>query len=188
MTLCTTCTKANRTCPVYPMETETCVEYQGGNMRRIVAIDPGIGGSVAVLAPDGELLAQIPMPTMKVGKANRVNAAALAHWIRQHMPDHAFIEQVGAMPGQGVASMFNFGHSAGVVAGVVAGLLIPITYVTPKAWKKSTGLIGQDKDAARARAIQLYPHVRALDLKGKGQALADAILIGRHGLGLEGAA
>ena len=39
----------------------------------------------------------------------------------------------------------------------------------------------KDKDAARTRAIQLWPAWRDLDLKGKGQALADAALIARFG-------
>lgn len=55
------------------------------------------------------------------------------------------------------------------------------TLLTPVAWKKGAGLIGTDKDAARSRAIQLYPALRALDTKARGQALADAILIARHG-------
>src|SRR5690606_14340133 len=90
--------------------------------------------------------------------------------------------QVGAMPGQGVSSMFTFGHAAGVVEGLIQGLGIPYTLVTPQAWKRRAGLIGSDKDAARSRAIQLYPGVRVLDLKEKGQAVADAMLIARYGL------
>jgi crossover junction endodeoxyribonuclease RuvC len=80
--------------------------------------------------------------------------------------------------------MFSFGHAAGIIEGVVVALGIPITLVPPAAWKKALGLTGKDKDAARARAIQLYPGIPDLDLKGKGQALADAILIGRHGAGI----
>ena len=86
------------------------------------------------------------------------------------------------MPGQGVSSTFTFGHSAGVVEGVVAGAGIPLTLISPQSWKKHAGLIGKDKDAARSRAIQLFPSLRILDLKGKGQAIADALLISRLGL------
>ncbi len=77
--------------------------------------------------------------------------------------------------GQGTASMFTFGHATGVAEGSSEGLNIPYTLVTPQAWKKSAGLIGSDKDAARSRAIQLYPELRALDAKAKGQAIADAL-------------
>lgn len=158
----------------------------------IIGIDPGCTGALAILNDDGELVDTLLMPTIKVGTKNRVNGAAVAAWLQGHRIDHAlepwnaFLEQVGAMPGQGVSSMFTFGHAAGLVEGVVTGAGIPLTLVTPQAWKKKAGLIGQDKDAARSRAIQLYPGCRLLDLKGKGQALADAILIARHGIWLAG--
>jgi crossover junction endodeoxyribonuclease RuvC len=84
------------------------------------------------------------------------------------------------MPKQGVASSFNFGHNVGTIMGVLGALYIPHTLVTPQAWKKAAGLIGTDKDAARARALQLWPTWRDLDKKAKGQALADAALIARY--------
>jgi len=147
---------------------------------RVIGVDPGASGAI-VLLEDGVPIEWTLMPTMKVGSATRVNAAALAKWFEDSHAEHAFIEQVGAMPGQGVTSMFNFGHSCGTVMGVVAALVIPHTMVTPQAWKKAAGLIGMDKDAARARAIQLWPDWRELDKKGAGQALADAALIARYG-------
>jgi crossover junction endodeoxyribonuclease RuvC len=150
----------------------------------IISIDPGISGCIAVLNEiDGSLIDYLHTPTIKAGKRNRVNAAALAGFLQQYKgASHCYIEKVGAMPGQGVASMFSFGHSAGLVEGVVAALGVPMTLVTPQAWKKHHGLIGKDKDAARTRAIQLLPECRALDTKAKGQALGDAILLGRYGM------
>lgn len=147
---------------------------------RIVGIDPGISGAI-VLLEDHEPTEWIEMPSMTVGKANRVNASALADFLASCEPHHVFVEQVGAMPGQGVVSMFNFGHSCGVVMGVLAAMGMSHTLVTPQAWKKAAGLIGTDKDAARSRAIQLWPKWRDLDKKGAGQALADAALIARYG-------
>lgn len=158
----------------------------------IIGIDPGCSGALVLLRDDGEIVDTLLMPTIKVGTKSRVNGAAVAAWLRDAKERsgvrglHAYLEQVGAMPGQGTASMFTFGHAAGLVEGVITGAGIPLTLVTPQAWKKKAGLIGQDKDAARSRAIQLYPGCRLLDLKGKGQALADAILIARHGIGLAG--
>lgn len=145
----------------------------------IIGIDPGCSGAIAVLDENGGHIAHMLMPTMKVGKGNRVNGAALAAFLREHVECHAYLEKVGAMPGQGVTSTFTFGHAAGVAEGILQGLGIPYTLVTPQSWKKTAGLIGKDKDAARTRAIQLYPELRVLDLKGKGQAVADAILIAR---------
>ena len=154
-------------------------------MTAVLGIDPGCSGSLVLITDQGGYIDHLAMPTIKVGTKSRVNGAAVAAWIRQHGITHAYLEQVGAMPGQGTASMFTFGHAAGVVEGILQGLNIPYTLVTPQAWKKSAGLIGSDKDAARSRAIQLYPALRALDAKAKGQAIADAILIARHGIGIK---
>ena len=148
-----------------------------------IGIDPGCSGAIVILSNDLTYWHHIPMPVVKVGTKSRVNGAAVRAFILDGLRDghaRAYIEQVGAMPGQGVSSMFTFGHAAGVVEGIIQGLGIPYTLVTPQAWKKQAGLIGQDKDAARSRAIQLYPELRALDSKGKGQALADAILIAHY--------
>jgi len=149
---------------------------------RVLGIDPGASGAI-VLLEDGQPIEWTEMPTTKIGTATRVNPAALTDFIASCCCTHVYIEQVHAMPGNGSASMFNFGHSCGTVMGVVGALGLPFTMVTPQFWKKTAGLIGTDKDAARARAIQLWPKWRDLDKKGKGQALADAALIARHGHG-----
>lgn len=149
--------------------------------RYAIGIDPGCSGAIVILDAQGTPIEWGPMPVLKVGSNTRVNAAALASMLADYDAGHAFVEQVGAMPGQGVTSMFSFGHAAGVVMGVLGALAITTTLVTPQTWKKRAGLIGTDKDAARSRAIQLWPHWRDLDKKGKGQALADAALIARHG-------
>lgn len=154
-------------------------------MTAILGIDPGCSGALVLVTEQGGYIDHLPMPTIKVGTKSRVNGAAVAAWVRQYGIAHAYLEQVGAMPGQGTASMFTFGHAAGVAEGILQGLSIPYTLVTPQAWKKSAGLIGSDKDAARSRAIQLYPELRALDAKAKGQAIADALLIARFGIGVK---
>ncbi|CFQ87868.1 MULTISPECIES: hypothetical protein [Yersinia] len=153
--------------------------------KLFVGIDPGCSGAISVINEHGAYINHLSMPTIKVGSKVRVNGAQVATFLLQYrdLIAHSYLEQVGAMPGQGVSSMFTFGHAAGVVEGILQGLFIPYTLVTPQAWKKSTGLIGSDKDAARSRAIQLYPTLRILDQKAKGQAVADALLIARHGMG-----
>jgi crossover junction endodeoxyribonuclease RuvC len=147
-----------------------------------IGIDPGCSGALVVLAPDGTYMAGVLMPTFKTGKSSRVNGAALGAFLRDYrIGAHAYLESVHAMPKQGVTSVFTFGHAAGVVEGLLQGIGIPYTLVQPTAWKRRAGLIGQDKDAARSRAIQLWPRWRDLDLKGKGQAFADAALIAKFG-------
>lgn len=154
-------------------------------MTAVLGIDPGCSGALVLVTEQGGYIDHLAMPTIKVGAKSRVNGAAVAAWLRQYGIAHAYLEQVGAMPGQGTASMFTFGHAAGVAEGILQGLGVPYTLVTPQAWKKSAGLIGSDKDAARSRAIQLYPELRALDAKAKGQAIADALLIARFGIGVK---
>ena len=153
-------------------------------MRRI-GIDPGISGAIVVLE-DNTPVEWALMPTMKIGSQNRVNAVALAALLRgygqSYRDVHAYVEQVHAMPKQGVSSMFSFGHSCGVIAGVLGAFEIPVTYVTPHMWKMRAHLTNKDKDAARSLAIQMWPHWRELDKKGQGQALADAALLARYGL------
>jgi crossover junction endodeoxyribonuclease RuvC len=151
----------------------------------IVGIDPGCSGAIVVLqsAEHPTPIEWLRMPTTKVGGSTVVDGAQLARFLGNYDVGHAFVEKVHSMPGQGVASMFSFGMAAGVVLGALPALSIPYTLVTPEGWKKRAGLIGKDKDAARSRAIQLWPTWNALGTKGAGQAFADAALIARFGGG-----
>jgi len=148
-----------------------------------IGIDPGASGAIVIMDEHCTLIEWVPMPTVKVGSNTRVNGAELRALLENFDDGHAYLELTGAMPGQGVTSMFSFGHANGVVSGVLAAMHIATTLVTPQAWKKRAGLIGTDKDAARSRAIQLWPAWRDLAAKGKGQALADAALIAKFGGG-----
>lgn len=141
-------------------------------MSMVVGIDPGCSGALVLVGAMGGYIDHMNMPTIKVGTKSRVNGAAVAAWLRQYDIGHAYLEQVGAMPGQGTASMFTFGHAAGVVEGILQGIGIPYTLVTPQSWKKSAGLIGSDKDAARSRAIQLYPRLTQLSLVHRPPGIA----------------
>ncbi len=155
----------------------------------IIGIDPGVSGCIAILHDDYRYHSHLLIPTVKVGKNSRVSVAAASCFIEPIMSlgsCRAVIELVNGMPpigGRkiGGASAFTFGHAAGMIEGVIACLGIPYRLTPPAAWKREAGLIGTDKDAARSRAIQLYPGLRELDSKAKGQALADAILIARFG-------
>lgn len=152
-------------------------------MNYLIGIDPGCSGAIVILQSSAhpEPIEWMRMPTLKVGKSSRVDCAELARFLEDFDCGHAYIEHVHAMPGQGVASMFTFGHACGAVEGLCAAMGIPVTLVTPQRWKRNAGLIGTDKDAARSRAIQLWPRWGALAKKGEGQALADAALIARFG-------
>ena len=150
----------------------------------ILGIDPGNSGALVVLTERGAYVDSMIIPVVQTGKSNRVNGAAVAAFLAEYHIVHAYIEKVASMPKQGVSSTFTFGHAAGLVEGVVTGQMIPVTLLAPATWKKKAGLTGKPKDCARSRCVQLYPHVRVLDLKGKGGAVGDAILIARAGHGL----
>ena len=92
----------------------------------IIGIDPGISGSICFFE-DGKILDVIEMPTMNEGKKNKrqVNGAQIYNEITdrinklQKQDVRVVVEQVSAMPGQGVTSMFNFGQSFGLIKGTV---------------------------------------------------------------------
>ena len=147
-------------------------------MSIIIGVDPGLTGAISFFN-DGGLVDVIDMPIMAMGKKNQLNPYALTKALSEYTIRKAVIEKVGAMPGQGVASMFNFGMGYGVIQGVCAGLGIPIQLVTPQKWKKNAGLIGKDKDNARTLAQQMYPDASLSRKKDIGRA--DAILIARFG-------
>ena len=87
------------------------------------------------------------------------------------------VEQVNAMPGQGVTSMFNFGQTFGAIKGVCAALDLPIFFVRPSKWKKYFGLINSEKGASRTKAIEMFPYFSSNLSKKKDINKADAILI-----------
>jgi crossover junction endodeoxyribonuclease RuvC len=149
-----------------------------------VGIDPGISGAIVVLEDD-QPIEWFSMPTMMVGKANRVNpfdlSSRLEYLLRGRDEVTVYIENVGAMPGQGVTSMFSFGHSAGVAFGVAGALGHPVKFIAPGVWKKRASLTGSDKDAARSAAILRWPGWQVLSQKGRGQAYADAALLAVYG-------
>lgn len=151
-------------------------------------IDPGLGGALAVCV-GGELARVADMPTVYVGGGRvkrQVDPAGVAALIRQwraelgHDFEHAVVERVSSMPGQGVASMFSFGHSAGAVAGVLAALQIPVAFAAPQTWKRSYG-IGADKSSSRAKASESFPAHAAMWLRVKDDGRAEAALIALYG-------
>jgi crossover junction endodeoxyribonuclease RuvC len=146
---------------------------------KIIAVDVGAQGAVALCDPTG-LIAVHDMPVIEEvfgkTKRKRVDAGLLAELVRSlGQIDYAVIEKVGAMSGQGVTSMWTFGRAAGVVEGVLAGLQIPVRFVTPQQWKKAAGLKAKaSKDESRAMAVKLFPqHASKFARKrddGRGEA------------------
>ena len=149
----------------------------------IIGIDPGISGSICFFE-DGKILDVIEMPTMIDGKKSKrqVNGAQIYNEISKRVEDsekeiRVVIEQVSAMPGQGVTSMFNFGQSFGILKGICSAMQIPMFFIRPTKWKKYFNLINSQKDASRTRAIEIFPYFSSQLSKKKDSNKADAILI-----------
>ena len=151
----------------------------------IIAIDPGISGSICFYEK-GRITEILDMPTMTDGKKNKkqVNGSQVYNEINSRINSlvdkndiRVVIEQVSAMPGQGVTSMFNFGQSFGVLKGVCSAMQLPMYFVRPAKWKKYFNLINSEKDASRTKAIQIFPYISPQLSRKNDANKADAILI-----------
>ena len=150
----------------------------------IIGIDPGISGSICFFQ-DGKIIDVVEMPTMTEGKKNKkqVNGSQIFNEISFRVKKldkkdiKVIIEQVSAMPGQGVTSMFNFGQSFGILKGICSAMQLPMYFVRPAKWKKYFNLINSEKDASRTKAIEIFPYFSSHLSKKKDSNKADAILI-----------
>ena len=150
----------------------------------IIGIDPGISGSICFFE-NGKILDVVEMPTMTEGKKNKrqVNGSQVYNEISKRIKQidkkdiKVIIEQVSAMPGQGVTSMFNFGQSFGILKGMCSAMQLPMYFVRPAKWKKYFNLINSEKDASRTKAIEVFPYFSSQLSRKKDSNKADAILI-----------
>tara|TARA_B100000767_G_scaffold242032_1_gene238831 strand:- start:67 stop:561 length:495 start_codon:yes stop_codon:yes gene_type:complete len=152
---------------------------------RIIGIDPGLSGAIAIIE-DNKIIEMFDMPVMSDGKKNKrqLNSALLVQLIKDNIKNLEdtimVVEQVNAMPGQGVTSMFNFGQTFGAIKGICAALGLPIFFVRPAKWKKHFELINSSKDASRTKVIEMYPSISQQLSKKKDVNKSDAILIARY--------
>jgi len=150
----------------------------------IIGIDPGISGAICFFE-DGQVKEIIDMPVMADGKKNKrqVNGPQTYNEISKRINKFpkkdiiVVIEQVSAMPGQGVTSMFNFGQSFGVLKGICSAMQLSMHFVRPAKWKKYFGLIKTEKDASRTKVIEIFPYISSQLSRKKDSNKADAILI-----------
>jgi crossover junction endodeoxyribonuclease RuvC len=152
---------------------------------KIIGIDPGLSGAIAILE-NNKVLDIYDMPVMSEGKKNKrqLNSAQLVKLLKDNILENeevsVIVEQVNAMPGQGVTSMFNFGQTFGAIKGVCAALGLSIFFVRPSKWKKHFELINSSKDSSRTKAIEIYPLLSNELAKKKDVNKSDAILIARY--------
>ena len=150
----------------------------------VIGIDPGISGAICFFE-EGQVKEILEMPTMAEGKKNKrqINGPQIYNEISTRINKFSkkdivvVIEQVSAMPGQGVTSMFNFGQSLGVLKGICSAMQLSMHFVRPAKWKKYFGLIKTEKDASRTKVIEIFPYISSQLSRKKDSNKADAILI-----------
>lgn len=159
---------------------------------RILGVDPGNKGGLAI-CENGKIIGAIPMPIREVTPVKKTytqpNFTLIGKWLRENLVDMAYIELVGSMPGQGVASTFTFGFNTGGLHGVIGCLDIPLRMVMPQRWKtlvldKNTA----DKDDAIAFCQQNCPDISLMATKRSkvpSDGIADAICIAVYGYAIE---
>ncbi len=150
--------------------------------KSVIGIDPGMTGALCFYSAMEKITYE--MPTYDVmkngGKRKKINTQGVLEILRFCRPEHIFIEQVSAQPGNGAAAAFTYGFGAGVLEACVASCGIPFTYVLPQVWKKELNC-PKDKNAARVRASQLIPELSHNWSLKRQDGVAEAALIALYG-------
>lgn len=150
----------------------------------LVGLDPGLSGAIALLGPDS--LTVYDMPTHEItvngSKRRQIDLYALARWIDTFGRGikMAYVEEVHAMPKQGVSSSFAFGFAAGAAQAILASAFVPMHLVSPAKWKRAMGLTS-DKDASRRAASRLLPQFSHLWSRAKDDGRAESVLLAIYG-------
>lgn len=156
----------------------------------ILGIDPGVTGAFALYDPISQkLIATYAMPTFREARANsgtqyqRVDPEGVAELLG-NVKDHvlfAVVEKVGAMPDQGVVSMFNFGLYTGILHGALAAQEIKYHEVEPQVWKLLTGTT-RDKKSSMKRATELFPEFAKVWSHNWAHGHAEAAMLALYGV------
>lgn len=149
---------------------------------RIIGIDPGLKGALALIE-NGKLVEVVDIEASD----SRINAVHLVALLRQWMPEFAVCELVTARPGQGVTSMFTFGHALGSITAVLAALQIPYLLIRPQCWQSHFEI--QSHSSAKAehkreiadQAEALFPGAPLYGPRGAlKDGRSDALLLARY--------
>jgi len=146
----------------------------------VIGIDPGFGGALAVI--DRDVIYVTDAPILDVSGRREMDLAAMRALLVPLAGAHAFIERVHSMPGSSGRSMFSFGTGYGAWLGELAALQITTTRVEPARWKAAMmDGMGKEKDAARLRAMMLFPKHAHLFARKCDDGRAEALLIAEYG-------
>jgi crossover junction endodeoxyribonuclease RuvC len=144
----------------------------------IVGVDPGMKGGLAAYGWNSRrLIAYSRMPVWKIGPKTHVKARDVYDFLKTVDADVVVIEQVHAMPGQGVTSTFTFGQAFGAVAAAADIWPCPVEFVTPAVWKKQMQ-VTKDKRSALDTASRLWPGAVDWSVKAN-DGIAEAALIAK---------
>ncbi len=158
-------------------------------MNKVVGIDPGKDGFVAILDDHGDVEA-IPAPTVKISKKGSkrdYNVAEMVALLVRPDIELVIIEKQQAMPGQGVSSTFSIGKGFGLWEGVAAALGLRYMIVHPRTWQKvlHRDIQGDDtKSRSILAAGRLFPGVdlrRTAKCDKPHDGKADAMLLAWYG-------
>ena len=142
-----------------------------------IGIDPGKSGALAVLYIDeqGSVFRTKVIPFEASAYRDTIEACVDSRVV-------CCVEKVGAMPGQGVVSMFNFGHNLGLIEGLLQANKTPYQLVPPQTWKKEFSLTG-DKQSSIDVCKKLFPNVNLLATprsRKENDGMAEALLMAEY--------
>jgi crossover junction endodeoxyribonuclease RuvC len=146
----------------------------------VLAVDPGLSNGLAVLDQHANLIFAMDIAPIGEGARKRLPLAGLVDLIERYGVTHAVVEDVSAMPKQGISSAFRFGRATGCLEGVLSALKIPTAFVRPAVWKKPLGIAGATKEGARCLALQRWPAAAHFFPRKKDHGRAEAALLGAY--------
>lgn len=146
------------------------------NHKKIIAIDPGVNGGIAIYSCDERKVVEVvkmpetPGDLLALLKMYKINSVC-------------YLERVQGIPGNGASHMFNFGRGFGHLEMALLSQKIPVVEVTPQKWQKAlqlghkgTKTTAQWKNRLKERAKQLFPDVSKITL-----SVSDSLLILEYG-------
>lgn len=140
-----------------------------------IGIDPGKSGAMAVIYQALDDAVEI-VPFDERDYVSRLRDMSVSL-----VKAKACLEHVGAMPGQGVTSMFNFGQNFGYIRGLLEAFQIPYELVRPQKWKKEFGI--SDKNSSVECCKRLFPGVslrRTERCRKDDDNMAEALLMAEY--------
>lgn len=140
-----------------------------------IGIDPGLAGGIGIInTEDNSAIAYKYTPDKLI---------EVLHTLVDKDNVHFTVEQVHAMPKQGVSSTFTFGTGYGMILGILRANGIIPQNAKPSVWKRKLGVTA-DKQTSIHKAMKLFPNTSLLPTprcRVPSDGLAEALLIAEYG-------